>query len=86
MRVWGGRKVPEEPLAFTLPSLVQVVFLVTLLARSLVVVIFFQVPHWRPAMFLKVLLVLCIRIHVLRNLQSVKCFHVYFFHAKVEAY
>lgn len=78
VRVWGGRKVPEEPLAFTLPSLVQVVFLVTLLACSLVVIIFFQVPHWWPAMFLKVLLVLCIRIHVLRNCK-VSTVNIFFF-------
>lgn len=62
--VWGGGKVPEEPLAFTLPSLVQVVLLVALLACSLVVVILFQVPHRWPTMLLKVLLVLCIRIIV----------------------
>lgn len=61
--VWRGRKVPEEPLAFTLPSLVQVVLLVTLFACSLVVVILFKVPHRRPTMFLKILLVLCSRIN-----------------------
>lgn len=55
---WRG-KVPEEPLAFTLAPLVQVVLLVPLLACSLVVVILFQVPHWWPAVLLKVLLVLC---------------------------
>lgn len=61
VRVWRGRKIPEEPLAFTLPSLVQVVLLVALFTCSLVVVILLQVPHWWPAMFLKVFLVLCIR-------------------------
>lgn len=76
--VWGGGKVPEEPLAFTLPSLIQVVLLVALLACSLVVVILFQVPHRWPAMLLKVLLVLCIRIICLRyckgsNVQDKSC-------------
>lgn len=41
VRIRGGRKVPEEPLAFTLASLVQVVLLVPLFACSLVVVILF---------------------------------------------
>lgn len=81
--VWGGGKVPEEPLAFTLPSLVQVVLLVALLACSLVVVILFQVPHRWPAMLLKVLLVLCIRIICLRyckgsNVQDKSC-QMFFF-------
>lgn len=68
-RVWvgWGRKVPEEPLAFTLAPLVQVVLLVALLACSLVVVVLFQVPHRWPAVLLKVLLVLCIRIICLRD-------------------
>lgn len=68
-RVWVGwrGKVPEEPLAFTLAPLVQVVLLVALLARSLVVVVLFQVPHRWPAVLLKVLLVLCIRIICLRD-------------------
>lgn len=61
VRVRGGWKVPEEPLAFTLPSLVQVVLLIALFACSLVVIVFFQVPHGWPAVFLKVFLVLCIR-------------------------
>lgn len=65
--IWGGRKVPKEPLAFALPSLVKVILLVTLLACSLVVVILFQVPYGWPAVFLKVLLVLCIRINCLRS-------------------
>lgn len=68
-RVWVGRggKVPEEPLAFTLAPLVQVVLLVPLLACSLVVVVLFQVPHRWPAVLLKVLLVLCIRTICLRD-------------------
>lgn len=75
--VWGGREVPEEPLAFTLPSLVQVVFLVTFFACSLVVVILFQVPHWWPAMFLKVLLVLCIRINDFRECKPHICTYLH---------
>lgn len=68
-RVWVGRggKVPEEPLAFTLAPLVQVVLLVPLLACSLVVVVLLQVPHRWPAVLLKVLLVLCIRTICLRD-------------------
>lgn len=68
VRVRGGRKVPEEPLAFTLPSLVQVVLLVAFFACSLVVVILFKIPHRRPAMFLKVFLVLCVRIICFRKM------------------
>lgn len=65
--VWRGGKVPEEPLALALAPLVQVVLLVALLACSLVVVVLFEVPHRRPAVLLKVLLVLCIRIICLRD-------------------
>lgn len=51
-------KIPEEPLALTLAFLVQVVLFLTLFACSLVMIVFLEVPHRRPAMLLKVFLVL----------------------------
>lgn len=56
----GGRRggtVPEQPPPLGLPLQVEIVLLLPLLPGPLVVILLLQVPHGRPAVLLKILLV-----------------------------
>ncbi len=54
----GGRKIPQHPFMLVLAFLGQEVLLLPLFPSSLVVVVLLQVPDRRPALLLKVFLVL----------------------------
>lgn len=53
----GGGTVPEQPPPLGLPLQVEIVLLLPLLPGPLVVILLLQVPHGRPAVLLKILLV-----------------------------